>query len=142
METRGPVSVSVWGDNPTCLQMAKVLEKVAQEWIWGPDVYFIPEDPFDIVYNLTIGDLCEVEAMMELEDIFEQKFSDDFMISLYKANMSEAVDLFLSETKANSKDLEKYLKSNSPSKNPSEILTAWGLLIIAVVVALLLFLFL
>ena len=115
LNDRGAVPLSVWGDDPRRLQIAKVLEKVAQEHIWGSDVYFFPEDSFDIVYNLTIGDLCEVEAIMELEEIFKQKFTDEFLGLLYKADMCEAIDLFIGEIKPDPKEIDKYLDKFSKS---------------------------
>jgi hypothetical protein len=91
------VPFSIWGNDPERLTAVRILEKVAQEVIWVEKVSFIPNDPFDIVFNLTIGDLCEVAAMQDLGDKFKIKILDDKMLleKLYKATMSEAVDIFI-----------------------------------------------
>lgn len=114
LEQRGSVPVEIWGNDLPRIYIAGILEKVAQQHIWCENVQFIPDDSFDIVYNLTIGDLCEVGALMELEDIFEQDIRSDeqFINSLYKANMYDAIDIFLARITYNPNKYEKYIEEN------------------------------
>ena len=140
LKERGSVPVEVWGKDQHRVQIAQILEKSAQKHVWCEDVYFFPEDSFDIVYNLSIGDLCEVEALMELEEVFQLNIRKDeqFIDLLYKAKMSKAVDLFLDRISYNPDKYKKYLEKAEPSSGVKSCflknIIAWILLIAVCIV--------
>jgi hypothetical protein len=73
LEGRSPVPRSVWGDE----RRADVAEEITariNDAIGWKHPYFIPEDPFRIVIELDTGDLCEVEALMNIEEAFQTDF--------------------------------------------------------------------
>ena len=65
--------------------------------------FFIPDDPYEIVFNFTIGDLCELDAMYRLEKqlkILIRK-NEILLEKLYHATMSEATNIIIDEIEQN-----------------------------------------
>ena len=65
-----------WSDYPEFLPTLRRLQKIFNEHLWLEDVVFIPEDPYCIIGQLVTGDLCEVEAIMAIEEEFGIKIGD------------------------------------------------------------------
>ena len=77
---------------PDAKQIADRVARICQEQIGWPNSHFVPDDPFEIMIALRTGDLCEVEAIMALEEEFEidfEKVEDDFLL---KATFRDIVD--------------------------------------------------
>lgn len=59
-----------WKDYPQYHETLHGLQKIFNELLWFADVVFIPDDPYCIIGQLVTGDLCEVEAIMAIEEEF------------------------------------------------------------------------
>ena len=75
---RGPISDSVWGSAER-LDAARRIESILKDHCWGEEFRFHPDDPYVVVGEWEIGDLSEVEALMEIEDAFGVKIKDEDM---------------------------------------------------------------
>lgn len=68
---RGPVPSDVWGSQAR-LKVAREWEAILSEFCWGgAGLQFHPADPWFIVGEWEIGDLSELEALMEAERRFD-----------------------------------------------------------------------
>lgn len=71
LAARGPVLASEWGSADR-LAVARELEAILGEHCWGGEkLQFHPEDPWFVVGEWEMGDLSEVEALMETERRFD-----------------------------------------------------------------------
>lgn len=61
-----------------CKNKAEIARKInsicIEQIAWDEDVVFLPNDPFCLMIELYTGDLCEVEAIMAIEEEFSLKF--------------------------------------------------------------------
>lgn len=69
LKERGPVPPEVWGD-PERLEMASQIEAFLEDCCWGERLHFHPKDPWRVVGEFDIGDLSELEALMDMEKKF------------------------------------------------------------------------
>jgi len=67
---RGAISDSVWG-RAERLDAARKIERILEEYCWAEEFRFHPDDPYVVVGEWEIGDLSEVEALMEIEEVFD-----------------------------------------------------------------------
>ena len=68
----------LWGSRKKA-DIAQKINNICIELIpWNGDTVFLPEDPFCLMIELYTGDLCEVEAIMEIEKKFSIKFPDEY----------------------------------------------------------------
>ena len=66
----------VWGDDPKRLQTARYLCGVLKEEYDWPNNHFIPDDPFDIIFQIPWDDLQIVEVVMRFEEDLKIKIED------------------------------------------------------------------
>lgn len=65
--------------NQQKIEIAGKINNICVEQIgWNKGTVFIPSDPFCLMIELYTGDLCEVEAMMAIEEEFSIKFPIDY----------------------------------------------------------------
>ncbi len=82
-EERGPVTKEVW-ESSERYAIVKKIEEILAESCWGEKFSFHPNDPYFIIGGFEaetlsmVGDLCDVEALMEIEDFFDVKFPENF----------------------------------------------------------------
>ena len=65
-----------WSDFPEFWETLYLLQKIFNKHLWLEDVIFIPEDPYAVIGQLVTGDLCEVEAIMAIEEEFGIKIEE------------------------------------------------------------------
>jgi len=75
---RGPVPEGVWG-TPQRLAIAKRIEEILGKVCWPKRLSFHPDDPWLVIGELQVGDLSEVEALMEIEEQFCLDLPEDFV---------------------------------------------------------------
>jgi hypothetical protein len=73
-------------------EVAATIAAICQEVIGWKTANFIPEDPFEIMIELRTGDLCEVEALMKIDDTFKIKLPFD---GVMKMTFADVVDYCL-----------------------------------------------
>jgi predicted nucleotidyltransferase len=98
VEQRGPIPDAVW-ETDERRRAAKTIEKVLSEICWGEYFTFHPDDPFYVIAEFEIGDLSEVEAMMEIETQLGIKIDDETIDRFLKnkATFGAFVDYVVSE---------------------------------------------
>jgi hypothetical protein len=67
---RGAVPAGVWGDQAR-QDIAKKVEGILCEHCWREYLAFHPDDPWMIVGEWEVGDMSEVEVLMEIEAAFK-----------------------------------------------------------------------
>ena len=67
----------LWSDYPKLSNIAKEVQEILKEQLWGFYPKFAPEDSYLLLGQLCTGDLCEVEAIMTLEEYFKIDFPDE-----------------------------------------------------------------
>ena len=65
------------GDNPKRLEMARYLCLLIKEKYDWPNDHFIPNDPFDIVFQIPWDDLDIIEVIMRCEEDLEIEIKDE-----------------------------------------------------------------
>ena len=61
------------------ITIAQKINSICIEQIgWDEGTVFLPNDPFCLMIELYTGDLCEVEAIMAIEEDFFLKFPDEY----------------------------------------------------------------
>lgn len=78
LHERGPVADDAWGGQDR-LEVARQIESILAECCWGENFRFHPSDPYLVVGEFEIGDLSELEALMEMEERFGIQLPDDEM---------------------------------------------------------------
>ena len=66
-----------WRDYPEFWETLQALQTLFNEHLWLEDIVFLPEDPYCIIGQLVTGDLCEVEAIMAIEEEFGIEIGED-----------------------------------------------------------------
>jgi hypothetical protein len=77
VEERGMVPESAWG-TPRRLAIARRIEAVLHDKCWPHQLSFHPNDCWLVIGEWEIGDLSELEALMEIEERFGLNFPKDF----------------------------------------------------------------
>ena len=73
---RGEVPATAWPTERHAAIASKI-EDILAESCWGEKLSFLPDDPYCIIGEIEVGDLSEIEAMMDIEDTFGIKFPPD-----------------------------------------------------------------
>ena len=61
------------------VEIANQINLICIEQIgWEKGTLFLPDDPFCLMIELYTGDLCEVEAIMAIEEVFSLEFPESF----------------------------------------------------------------
>ena len=103
---RGPVTESHW-PSPQHFAVAERLRPIFAGSCWAvPELTFHPADPMAVVGEFEIGDLSEVEHIMDVEDEFELP------------KLGPELELLLSRDGVTLGDLVEFLLKTAPS-NPS-----------------------
>jgi len=90
LESRTITFEELWKEYPELLDTAKNVQNILKEHLWDFYPNFAPEDSYLLLGQLYTGDLCEVEAIMALEEYFkikfpnEESFFDKSMLELIK----------------------------------------------------------
>jgi len=90
LKARGVTIEEAWVDYPELLGIARDLQLILDEQLWGFKPIFVPEDPYSLLGQLYTGDLCEVEAIMTIEEHFGVELPKDG--SLVDAKMVELAE--------------------------------------------------
>jgi hypothetical protein len=102
---RGPIPDSEWGTPERC-DVARKIKAILKEACWGEDFEFHPDDRYAIVGEFEIGDLSEIEALMEIETQFGIKTDDDFRAILGEdPTFGEFVDYVMKLASGNKSNL-------------------------------------
>jgi len=59
-----------WSEHPQLLGIVRELRQILDKELWGFEPAFIPEDSYPLLGQWLTGDLCEIEAMMAIEERF------------------------------------------------------------------------
>jgi len=94
LAARPPIPSTVW-DGEARARVAQDAGRGCAEAVGWPNDHFIPEDPMECVLCWRTGDLCEVEALMKLEQTFGMRFSKDETARIVGMTLSEFVDFIL-----------------------------------------------
>ncbi|NCC61999.1 MAG: hypothetical protein EOM12_13910 [Verrucomicrobiae bacterium] len=65
----------LWRDYPELINTAKELQRALKKQLWGFEPVYAPFDSYLLIGQVLTGDLCEVEALMEIEEIFGVKIN-------------------------------------------------------------------
>jgi acyl carrier protein len=68
---------AVWGSDPVRLQTARSLCRWAQKQYAYPNDHFLPDDPFEIVFQMPWDDLEVVEFMICMEEAYDIAIADE-----------------------------------------------------------------
>lgn len=90
---RGKIPDSVW-ESPERLAIARKIEDILAANCWDEPFRFHPDDPYAVVGEFEVGDLSEVEAVMDIEDSFDIKIPDKAL----QGTFAELVDYILCNT--------------------------------------------
>lgn len=86
--------------SPFHYKIAVTIQKRIAEKCWGELLDFHPDDPFYIIGEFEVGDGCEQELLMQIEEDFDFLFENDFndMFS-EETTFQELVDYVIRKTK-------------------------------------------
>ncbi len=68
---------NIWGNNSVRQEMGQYLCATLKEEYEWPNDHFIPEDPFDIAFQIPWDDLQIVEFVMRVEEDLEFEVKDE-----------------------------------------------------------------
>jgi len=95
VEARGPVPIEVWGgDIRRQFVGRRICRSIKKNIGWRVD-YFIPEDPFDLLCWGGWFDLAEVEVIIDIEEVFSMRASDEEWSAVFDKTFSEVVDFVI-----------------------------------------------
>ncbi len=98
LKTRQPPPPEVWGDDPARVNVAHYLCSAAQKRYQWPNDHFIPEDPFDVVFQIPFDDLEIVEMVLRFEEELKITISDEEAQQWADKTLGEVVDFLLRKT--------------------------------------------
>lgn len=93
---RGSIPRSIWPDELRAEVAEEVLCVINDELMW-PNPNFIPDDPLRIMIELDTGDLCEIEAIMGLEEAFKVELLKRGKFTIDPETSKEVTDMTFSE---------------------------------------------
>lgn len=70
LKQRDTTIEEAWRDHPELLDIARDVQLILEEELWYFKPVFIPEDPYSLLGQLYTGDLCEIAAIMAIEQHF------------------------------------------------------------------------
>ena len=76
---RGPVPREAWQNKPYDSEIREKVSKIAIAHAYPNGSEFHPDDPIELMLVLRYGDLNECEMMMDIEDAFGIKFTDELV---------------------------------------------------------------
>ncbi len=77
----GSTELDILWESRKKADIARKINNLCIEQIgWKENTIFLPDDPFCLMIELYTGDLCEVEAIMAIEEDFSIKFPKTFFI--------------------------------------------------------------
>lgn len=99
IDERGEVKDEIWGTADR-LQIARKIESIIAEACWGETFKFHPDDPYLVVGEWEIGDLSEIECVMEIEEQFAIHIDEDETRQLLDRNATfgQFVDFVLEKS--------------------------------------------
>ena len=75
---RGEIPDSVWS-SPEHLEIARKIEAILAATCWDEQFRFHPDDPYAVIGEFEVGDLSEVEAVMEIEDSYNIEIPNEIL---------------------------------------------------------------
>lgn len=97
LDQRPEIPDGVWPDSLRA-DVAKRIIYCCQEACDWPHPRFAPHDPFEILIELQIGDLCELDALMRIQKEFSLKLDDDTIQALLTMKLREVVEYVISKS--------------------------------------------
>ncbi len=96
LKQRDKEALELWNKFPFekkefALEISSIL-KIHLDW---PNHFFIPEDPFRLIFMDKSGDLDIEESAIELEGLIGKKLNESLWDSLLKKKYDEVIDFFL-----------------------------------------------
>ena len=91
-------SPGMWGDDLSRVKMARYLcSTVKEEYEW-PNDHFIPDDPFEIVFQMPWDDLKIVEFVMRVEEDLDVNVPDE-EAEMWGGTLGNIVDYLVAKQK-------------------------------------------
>lgn len=69
--------ITLWKEYPELINDAQKLQNILKEQLWSFAPNFIPEDSYILLGQLLTGDLCEIDAIMDIEECFKISLPDE-----------------------------------------------------------------
>ncbi len=68
MKNRRCDITDIWAEHPEYVTIAQALQKILGDSCWRFSPVFAPEDDYFIIGQVLTGDLCEIEAVRDVEE--------------------------------------------------------------------------
>jgi hypothetical protein len=91
LQRRAEIPEEVWPDAHRADVAKRIIQCCTAACCWDHP-RFAPRDPFEIIIQWQTGDLCELEAVMNIEDAFSLKMDDNTVQTLLRMTLLEVVD--------------------------------------------------
>ena len=91
LRRRSEIPDEVWPDANRAKVAKRIIQCCTAACSWDPP-RFAPADPFEIIIKWRTGDLCELEAIMNIEQEFSLKLDDQTVETLTHMTLLEVAD--------------------------------------------------
>lgn len=95
LETRKMPHPYIWGTDPLRIRIGQILSKVAQEAYHWPNDYFVPNDPFEIVYLMPWDEIEIKNISQRLEHELNIKLKISDLYELQGKTLSQFLDFLI-----------------------------------------------
>jgi acyl carrier protein len=96
LKQREASCLAFWSKNKQRREVFEAISKIIQRDFGYPNNYFIPEDPFEILFWDDFDGMAVVEASMNLEDKFGISLSEQDFVKMHNMTLGEVVDFIVS----------------------------------------------
>jgi acyl carrier protein len=100
LKQREASCLAFWSENKQRREAFEAISKIIQRDFGYPNNYFIPEDPFEILFWFwdDFDGMAAVEASMNLEDKFGISLSEQDFVKMLNMTLGEVVDFIVSKS--------------------------------------------